>query len=383
MKQKKFLLDNNKFKKNAFTLIELLAIIVILAIIAVITVPVILNIIENSVKKAAIDSAYGYKDAVQKYYVAKLVTDLTEELPTRVYDISSLPSNFDVNGEKPTEGWVSLKDGEVIDYSLRFGDYVVNYDEDTNSVIATKNGSLKAKPIAPFLVLVDDADEDGEISVGDEYAIGDEHFYIISTDEDETALITKYNLLVGEKFNQGSFEAISEDTEGYGWQSEDAKTVAAGPQFSCVGVIEFASTNYWHDDSYVSDYLKNGYVWGDGYPNSADVYYISYVYDENSSLYSYVEAYKTKLESIGANIQSARLMKYKEALDIGCLESTSNTCPTWISNTIFWLGSINQMQYVNYLDGTDSSISSSAHYTSIGYEGVRPVIVINTSDFDL
>ena len=48
-------------KKNAFTLIELLAIIVILAIIAVITVPIILNIIENSRKGAAKDSAYGYK----------------------------------------------------------------------------------------------------------------------------------------------------------------------------------------------------------------------------------------------------------------------------------------------------------------------------------
>ena len=48
-------------KKNAFTLIELLAIIVILAIIALITVPIILNIIENSRKGAAQDSAYGYK----------------------------------------------------------------------------------------------------------------------------------------------------------------------------------------------------------------------------------------------------------------------------------------------------------------------------------
>ena len=49
-------------KKNGFTLIELLAIIVILAIIAVITVPIILNIIDNSRRGAAKDSAYGYKD---------------------------------------------------------------------------------------------------------------------------------------------------------------------------------------------------------------------------------------------------------------------------------------------------------------------------------
>ena len=58
--------------KNAFTLIELLAIIVILAIIAVITVPIILNVIDNSKKGAAKDSAYGFKDAVNKYYVSEL-----------------------------------------------------------------------------------------------------------------------------------------------------------------------------------------------------------------------------------------------------------------------------------------------------------------------
>ena len=54
-------------RKNGFTLIELLAIIVILAIIAVITVPIILDIIDNSKKGAAIDSAYGYKEAIEKY----------------------------------------------------------------------------------------------------------------------------------------------------------------------------------------------------------------------------------------------------------------------------------------------------------------------------
>ena len=76
---KKHLLTNSyngggitKLKRNAFTLIELLAIIVILAIIAVITVPIILNIIENSRKVAAADSALGYKDAVNKYYVQRL-----------------------------------------------------------------------------------------------------------------------------------------------------------------------------------------------------------------------------------------------------------------------------------------------------------------------
>ena len=55
--------------KKGFTLIELLAIIVILAIIAVITVPIILNVIENAKKGSVIDSAYGYKSAIQNYSI--------------------------------------------------------------------------------------------------------------------------------------------------------------------------------------------------------------------------------------------------------------------------------------------------------------------------
>ena len=53
-------------KRNGFTLVELLVIIVILAIIAAITIPLILNVIENSKKKAAVASAFGYIDAIEK-----------------------------------------------------------------------------------------------------------------------------------------------------------------------------------------------------------------------------------------------------------------------------------------------------------------------------
>ena len=51
--------------KKGFTLIELLAVIVILAIIALISVPIITNVISSSQKKAAIDEAYVYIDAVE------------------------------------------------------------------------------------------------------------------------------------------------------------------------------------------------------------------------------------------------------------------------------------------------------------------------------
>ena len=135
-----------KSKKNAFTLIELLAIIVILAIIAVITVPIILNIIENSKRGAATDSAYGYKDSVNKYYVSKLSENPNYTL-SGVYDPNELENmGVLVSGTKPTEGWIKLEKGKVIDYSLKFGDYTVNLDIETNTPSATKNGELKDNP---------------------------------------------------------------------------------------------------------------------------------------------------------------------------------------------------------------------------------------------
>ena len=75
-------------EKNGFTLIELLAIIIILAIIAVITVPIILNIIDDSKKNMAIDSAYLYRDAINKFYMNKVMNDKNYDIEDGEYDIS-------------------------------------------------------------------------------------------------------------------------------------------------------------------------------------------------------------------------------------------------------------------------------------------------------
>ncbi len=136
---------NNK----GFTLIELLAIIVILAIIAVITVPIILGIIDDASTKAAIDSAYGFKEGVQNFYVSKLLENQNEESPSAYKTVSSLTAEgLVVGGEMPSDGWVRLKKGEVIDYSLKFGDYVVSYDEATSSPVSIKNGEIGLMPEA-------------------------------------------------------------------------------------------------------------------------------------------------------------------------------------------------------------------------------------------
>ena len=94
-------------KRNGFTLIELLAIIVILAIIAVITVPIILGIIDNSKKGAAVNSAYGYKDSINKFYLDKLIDDDYFML-NDVYTVTQLKNmGVSVDGSEPIgNSWV-------------------------------------------------------------------------------------------------------------------------------------------------------------------------------------------------------------------------------------------------------------------------------------
>ena len=141
-------------KKNAFTLIELLAIIVILAIIAVITVPIILNIIEESSKGAAKDSAYGFKDAVSKYYIQQLSANDKLELNDTYTvtngtlsggdfgdeEITSLP--IPVSGTIPTSGSLTYENNVLKSGCLVVGDYAVTFNE--GGTVSTEKGECSS-----------------------------------------------------------------------------------------------------------------------------------------------------------------------------------------------------------------------------------------------
>ncbi|MEG2321983.1 MAG: prepilin-type N-terminal cleavage/methylation domain-containing protein, partial [Bacilli bacterium] len=54
---------------NAFTLIELLAVIIILAVIALIATPVVLNVVDKAKIKSNMNSVYGIADAAKLYHI--------------------------------------------------------------------------------------------------------------------------------------------------------------------------------------------------------------------------------------------------------------------------------------------------------------------------
>ena len=134
-------------KRKGFTLIELLAVIIILAVISLITPPMILGVIETSKESSAKVSAYGYIDAVETQVAINELDANKTNIEDGVYEVEELKNTYGlvVKGELPTSNsWVKIEKGQVVDYSLKMGEYVVNYSE--SGVTITKGGEITTKP---------------------------------------------------------------------------------------------------------------------------------------------------------------------------------------------------------------------------------------------
>ncbi len=137
--------------KKGFTLIELLAVIVVLAIIALIATPIVMNTIKNSQKGAAERSAENYIDAVETAVAtAKLDSDgisdgtytIDENGNLLVPSLSGGKLTIEMNGNKPTGGTITIKNGQVTtDSKMTVGSYEVSYDPTTKKYEATEKGT--------------------------------------------------------------------------------------------------------------------------------------------------------------------------------------------------------------------------------------------------
>lgn len=134
-------------KQKGFTLIELLAVIVILAIIALVAIPIITNSIDESKKGAAISSAYGYIDAVEKYAMMYEMDSnkYPYNLKDKILDVTKLNSDIPalndfitVKGKKPSSGQVTLNSkSKVTKAELGINGYRVICQNDKCSVTGT------------------------------------------------------------------------------------------------------------------------------------------------------------------------------------------------------------------------------------------------------
>ncbi|MBE6159844.1 MAG: prepilin-type N-terminal cleavage/methylation domain-containing protein [Lactobacillales bacterium] len=122
--------------KKGFTLIELLAVIVILAIIALIATPIILNMINDARKSAAVDSAYGYIEAIDYNNSMAQLNGKYEKIESG--EVTSFNSKVNVKGTKPTSGTIEVdSSGRVIKATLVINGYEVKY-EDGEAIVGSK-----------------------------------------------------------------------------------------------------------------------------------------------------------------------------------------------------------------------------------------------------
>ena len=176
-------------------------------------------------------------------------------------------------------------------------------------------------------------------SVGDEFCLENECFFVIKDNGTTVDALAKQN--VNTESNR---------------QDSNANTLA------------YSKTNYWINSS--GNLLSK---YGTSYPAN--------VFDSNSLLYAPVQNYKTYLKNtLGKTSIDARLITYEELTSLGC--STSNysckSAPSWVYNTSYWTASADNYIGVWYVDSY--GIVGSGNFANSGYRGLRPVITISKSD---
>ena len=141
-------------RKKGFTLIELLAVIVILAIIALIATPIILNMINDARKSAAVDSAYGYIEAIDYNNSMAQLNNKYDRITSD--SVTKINSAVKVKGTKPTSGNVKVDaSGRVIEADLCIDGFnIVYYGNEAEATESdkcrksdTEKESLKGTPI--------------------------------------------------------------------------------------------------------------------------------------------------------------------------------------------------------------------------------------------
>ena len=233
---------------------------------------------------------------------------------------------------------------------------------------------------------------------------------MVSTNASETVLLAKYNLLVGDVFNVDAEYNYtlnktmnSNNTANYGLQSSTAKGYVDGDA-QYIGMVPFSGTNYWDNSTcqyagtswictgtsnLVSEFATGGARYnGLPYPNvyngtlsnvAPSINYTDgYGLAQNNgyTIAYYVEDYISTLGIDG----TGRLLTVEEANTLGC-SSNSFTCSSatsWLNNgSTFWLGSARDDNNVWFVDSNGELADGNFGGDD---RGVRPVIVVSTSD---
>ncbi len=120
-------------KNNAFTLVELLAVIIIVGMIVLIASPIIINEIETADKNTVINSGDGLIKASKTYYTTVLA--LNPSLGNQGFEFPDDYEKLSLGGEIPTDGYVTITTtGDIEIRAVYRNKYCIKKDMDEDKV---------------------------------------------------------------------------------------------------------------------------------------------------------------------------------------------------------------------------------------------------------
>ena len=345
------------------------------------------------------------------YYYYKYILKPNDETSSFISGVTLDPNLDSVTctgeGSEKTCEAINKASGAI--YKLKISIDTVQYDQYQNVWNTNVEIIEKTESIIKYL----SRQVAGQITPGDLIGIGEsEDFYVVSSNSEKTVLLAKYNLLVGNYYDEEDSELKPLNpltTPGYGLQSVDALVSYAGE--ITVGAVKFSSENtypsYWLDEDEESgelflkdEYSENDTIYFDShsykfkYTSNNEVAY-PYVYDnayitapdfendgwgtEGYSIAYYVEEYVNRLKEMGSpNTITGRLLSYEEAGNAKLIED-NGTSIIDVENQDFWLGSVLGTSSYDALCVIGGLPTNSTYAIYYDY-GVRPVIEIPTSE---
>lgn len=132
--------------KKGFTLIELLAVIIILAIIALIATPIILNVVDDARKSAAVSEASMIVSGVNNHCATAAMKDQMDNTAVSI----CLPSAESMPNVEPAEvsqmvqlgnatvTAINYDGSKVTSLTITSNTYTVTYNSSTGEFVATK-----------------------------------------------------------------------------------------------------------------------------------------------------------------------------------------------------------------------------------------------------
>ena len=120
-----------------------------------------------------------------KKIINNYIKEIEKNIPenTKKIDVSDIEIDLD---KKPTEGWMRIENGKIVEYSLKYKEYIIDLEKD--NIIITRDNKLR---IIPEIIIK--IGEDNIISTDDEiilkYDKEEYKFNVIETNEETTTLL--------------------------------------------------------------------------------------------------------------------------------------------------------------------------------------------------